>query len=185
MTHSDEFINYLKSFVPSDDGERASGNRAALATLRRALTGKPSDVVRTFQYIGDWLPPGQKAQDFYILVAGLFASHSQSTDHGNLGMHLAALRDVALRENDAARAMMLDKRLAAMLQVRSSHLGPHLRRMISFLKQGGIPVNWSQLLRDLRHWDDPQGYVQYRWALAFWGERRSDRSQSSNTGIQE
>ncbi len=183
MTHSDKFINHLKGFAPSD--EKATGDRAALATLRRALTGKPSDVVRTFQYIGDRLPPSQKAQDLYILVAGLFASHPQSTDQGNLGMHLAALRDAALRENNVARATMLDKRLSAMLQVRSSHLGPHLRRMISFLKQGEIPVNWGQLLRDLRNWDDPRGYVQYHWASAFWGERRSDQSQPSDAGIQE
>lgn len=38
------------------------------------------------------------------------------------------------------------------------------------------PINWAQLLADLRGWEDPQGRVQMAWAREFWREGPKRRS---------
>ncbi|MEN6479303.1 MAG: type I-E CRISPR-associated protein Cse2/CasB [Anaerolineales bacterium] len=184
--HSDVFIAYLQRFAENTgDEETPKIDRAALATLRRSLSGQPRDVVRTFRYIGQLLPRQREAQDLYVLIAGLFAMHPMNTAEGNLGDHLAMLRDAVKAEGHNGRADTIDKRLAAMLQVRRPHLRPHLLRMITFLKAGQVPVNWALLLRQLGNWDDPSGWVQRSWATSFWGSQNADSARRSSSMSQQ
>ncbi|MEI7990092.1 MAG: type I-E CRISPR-associated protein Cse2/CasB, partial [Chloroflexota bacterium] len=51
----------------------------------------------------------------------------------------------------------------------------YLRQIMSILKSKGIPINWSQLLRDIGYWDHPNRFVQRRWAASFWGNAGSSQ----------
>lgn len=155
--HIKTFTDYLHILAQEE-------NRAALAALRRALSGNPRYITDTFQYIGYYLPVHPQAQDNYILVGALFAYHPETTTEGNLGAHFAELRR---RLPDRADA--LERRFSAMLKAHPDDLTSHLRAAVGLLKGQEIPVNWYQLLYDVSHWGHIDRFVQRQWANAFWG----------------
>lgn len=142
---------------------RASEDRAALATLRRALSGRDADVLRAFRYVGYQLPSYPKDQDTCILVSALFALHPQEGGNGNMGNHLARLRRA-----DENKAQSIEHKFTALVTAQRDDLGTRLRQVVSLLEAGQIPVDWSKLLHDLDYWDHEDRFVQRQWASAFW-----------------
>ena len=155
--HIEGYIAHLKALVKEE-------NRAALAALRRALSGNPRYITDAFQYIGRYLPSYRRGQDAYILVGALFAYHPQVAEKGNMGNHFAALRG-----KNPEREKAFERRFSAMLKAHPDDLAYHLRAAVSLLKSNEIPVNWPQLLRDVLRWGHPERFVPRDWAAAFWG----------------
>lgn len=157
-TNKHPFIEYLEEL-------REANDRQALAALRRGLGRRPGAAAEMYPYVVPRLPAGMSAQEeeAYYLVAALFASHPMSTSHGNLGDHLRAVC-VA----DENRRAGVERRLVTLLAVHPDDLSDHLRQAISLLRSHEVPVNWDQLLRDIRYWDHPDAFVQRAWARAFW-----------------
>lgn len=158
MSQTEEFIGYLES---------RREDRAALAALRRGLGHPPGTVADMYRYVVPWLsddtPPWREAA-FYT-IAALFAYHPQSAGRGNMGDHFAQARG---RLGDETA---IDRRFTVLLAAHPEDLDFHLRQAVSFLKSKDVPVNWHQLLVDMVAWGHPEGYVQRRWARAFWGRR--------------
>lgn len=143
-------------FVSRLETLREGDARAALAALRRGLGGHPPyEVYR-------WLPVGLKPwqEDAALLVAALFAWHPQKGGRGNLGSAFFRIPD---------RSDSVEKRFAALLNCHGDDLPAHLRQAVSLLKAKEVPVNWLQLLKDLRNWDRQEHWVQRNWAREFWG----------------
>lgn len=163
--HIQDFVNHLRALAEADD-------RAALAALRRAWNGEQRDIIGTFRYVGRYLLPYQQVQDDYVSIAALFAYHPQSCEEGSMGTHFAALR-----ATNPEREQALERRFSAMLKAHPDDLSHHLRAAVSLLKSNKppIPVNWYQLLWDVRHWGYPGHFVQRRWATAFWGQAADDK----------
>jgi len=145
------------------EGLRENDDRAALATLRRALSGRPEDVLRAFQYVGYQLPSREDDQDICILVGALFAYHPLGGGAGNIGNHLATLRRA-----DENKTQSAERRFTALITSHRDDLPTALRQVVDLLAGGQIPVNWAQLLYDLDYWDHEQHFVQRDWASAFW-----------------
>ncbi len=154
----EKFIAYLESLRE---------DRAALAALRRGL-GQPTGAEpQMYPYVEPWLPDTNRAwlEKDYYLVASLFAYHPEPKGSGNMGAHFARTREPT-GDNTA-----VERRFVALLAAHPDDLRRfYLRQAVSFLKSKEIPINWRQLLADLRRWDHPHRYVQHRWARAFWGE---------------
>jgi CRISPR system Cascade subunit CasB len=142
---------------------RATEDRAALATLRRALSGRDADVLRTFRHIGYQLPSYPRDQDTCILVSALFALHPLEGGVGNMGKHMARLRSA-----DENKAQSVEHKLTALVTAQREALRLRLRQAVSLLAAGQVPVDWSQLLYDLDHWDNENRFVQRQWASSFW-----------------
>jgi CRISPR system Cascade subunit CasB len=179
--HIERFINHLQKLVKEEDEDRA-----ALAALRRALSGNPRYVTETFQYIGWYLPETQRQQDPYILVGALFAYHPQSTSEGNMGNHFATLR--RSWETAHKRTESLERRFNGLLRAHPDDLTPHLRSAISLLKRDEVPIHWEQLLYDVCYWGHFDRFVQRGWANAFWRrsvQEESDASQENTDFAQE
>jgi len=159
QNHSQHFIAYLHSLVEKQE-------RGALAALRRGLGHPPDQAPEMYPYIIPHLPTGLLPQQeaIFYLVASLFAYHQSNTEKGNLGNHLAAIRN---EQNQEA----LERRFTALLAAHPDDLPAYLRQAISYLKSKEAPVNWEQLLRDLLNWGHPEygPQVRKRWANAFWG----------------
>jgi CRISPR system Cascade subunit CasB len=155
MNEEHPFISYLES---------KRDNRGALAALRRGLGHTPGTVADMYPYVVPWLsedvPPWR--EDAYYLVAALFAYHPMKGGTGNMGDHFAKTRDPQ-GENTA-----IERRFTALLAAHPDDLDFYLRQAVSFLKSEEVPVNWHQLLMDVIAWGHPDGYVQQRWARAFW-----------------
>lgn len=159
-TQNHPFIEYL---------ETLKENRAALADLRRSL-GQPEYRYATAgRYVIPRLPADKPyLENWYYLVAGLYALHPENTTHGNLGTHFARTLD----HSDQERNKPIERRFTTLLSAHPDDLPDHLRQAISYLKSSDTPIaiNWSQLLRDLSNWSHPDRFVQKNWANAFWGQ---------------
>lgn len=156
------FIAYLQSLVDAED-------RAALAALRRGLGGPPGAVAEQYPHVVPWAPNGGPRwhEEIYYLVAALFAAHqgiwtpSDGLESTNLG---ASFRRLA----DATQSASVEKRFVALLNAHVDDVSAHLRHATSLLKAHNVPVDWAQLLHDLRDWGHPDRFVQRDWARAFW-----------------
>lgn len=164
MNQKHNFVTYLETLA--DD-------RAALAALRRGLGQPPGTVPDMFPYVIRHLPdsvrPGSWEERCYYLIAALYAYHPAGTTHGNLGDHFARTLGRNQDRNEAT-----ERRFSALLTAHPDDLHFYLRQAVSFLRsQDEVPVNWHQLMWDLRDWGVPERRtrVQQRWATQFWRRR--------------
>lgn len=159
-TSTGRFVAFLNDLLDRRD-------RAALAALRRATTGRPELMVDAHRYVQPWLPRGADAREeaAYYLIAGLFASHGGRGDASvaasDLGGTLASIRN---DDNEAA----LERRFIALLAAVAEDMPVHLRHMAALVRQADAPIRWEQLLRDVLAWERDGAPVQLRWARSFW-----------------
>ena len=170
-----KFIEYLEML-------EARRGRGALAALRRGLGSVPGSTPEMHPYIAQWAH-GERTrwrEDVYYLVAALFAYHPQSWHRSdeagptNLGASFAC---IAKREADDNRDSV-GHRFMILLTAPHEDLHLHLRHAISLLKAREQPVDWMQLLDDLKSWGHEDGWVQRNWARAFWGWGDAEDSNS-------
>lgn len=142
-------------------------DRGALAALRRGLGQPPGTAPAMFPYVERYLPAEVKPwqEHAYYLIAALFAYHPEPGGHGNVGHHFADVR----RKNPGGDDTALERRFTALLAAHRDDLPFYLRQAVSFLKSKEVPINWSQLFRDIQRWGYESRSVQKRWARAFWG----------------
>jgi len=163
MSDKHPFVEYL---------EGLREDRGALAALRRGLGPAPGTATEKFRYVVPWVPKGcsRQEEEAYYLVAGFFAYHPKAGGQGDMGNHMAQARDPQ-GDNTA-----IERRFTALLGAHPEDLHFYLRQTISYLRSKEVPVDWSQLLRDLRAWGHPERYVQRQWARSFWGARPPDQA---------
>jgi CRISPR system Cascade subunit CasB len=151
------FVGFLESLRDNED-------RGALAALRRGLGKPPGTVPAMHPLVVPRLPPGanRREEDLYYLVASLFAYHDQPRAQGNLGVSFRRVKDAAERDST-------ERRFVALLNCHRDDLPGHLRQVVGLAKSKDVPVDYRQLLTDLRYWDHPDRFVQRNWADGFWG----------------
>lgn len=158
------FVEHLESLVATQD-------RAALAALRRGLGKDPGTVAEMHRHVVPWLPAGASPwqEDAYYVLAALFAWHQGSWHRQdgdrkatNLGASFARL--AAGVEGDR-----VERRFVALLNCHRDDLSTHLRHAVGLLKSAEVPIDWSQLLRDIQNWGMESRPVQRGWARAYWG----------------
>ena len=160
QTLDESFIGYLESVLKRDD-------RAVLAHLRRGLGKEGGTAMEMFPYIARFVQNSYRSdENAYFLVAslfGLYPTNSWKSDEkgkNNLGKSLSLLKD----DSDS-----IEKRFVALLNSDEEDLPNHLRQIVSLLKAKDAPVNWDQLLKDIKGWSSESKYVQRNWAKEFWG----------------
>ena len=166
------FISRLEKLEREED-------RAALAALRRGLGKPPGTAIETHPYVMPYTTGmHDKDADAYYIVATLFGLYpcqswrsGASKAKNNLGASLALLKG----ESDST-----EKRFVALLNTHSDDLPDHLRQAISLLKSKDAPVNWLQLLKDIKGWNYESRSVQRDWAKGFWGDGREDASSDAS-----
>jgi CRISPR system Cascade subunit CasB len=159
------FIDYL---------HKLADDRAALAALRRGLGKPPGAAAETYPYVVPFLPQGRgdAAEEPYYLVATLFAYWHQgdrpvsANPPPNLGASLAKLQKTEKRKAESADSA--ERRFVALLNCHRDDLGQHLRRMVGLLRSKDIPIDWAQLLADVKGWNWESRSVQRAWGRAFW-----------------
>ncbi len=159
------FVRYLQQLA-------AEENRGALAALRRGL-GKPlGEAPEMYPYVMPLLGGrvSDRQEEAFFIVAGLFGLHQRSwagTEDGrgfsNMGASLALLKD---GKQDPA----IERRFVALLNAHPDDLAEHLRSLVSLLASKDAPIDWGQLLADIRRWDWEGQPVQREWARAFWAD---------------
>jgi CRISPR system Cascade subunit CasB len=170
----ERFVEYLEKLEAGQD-------RAALAALRRSLGKSPGQAAEAHRHVL-WVSPPSWEEPAYYLVAGLFALHPASwrkekddNQLTNFGASFARMKSKADSESS------IERRFVALLNCHADDLAEHLRHAVGLLRSNEIPVDWAQLLRDLRKWGHEDRFVQRRWARAFWGGNQSDQQADHGT----
>jgi CRISPR system Cascade subunit CasB len=144
------------------------------------------------RYVLKFLPEdtGVGQEEPYYLVASLFAFWHQGQDgaestEGNLGR---SLRTLVEQEEDPNRRRKLEKstekRLIALLNCHRDDLPEHLRQIVSLLKAKEVPLDWAQLLSDIKHWERDDRPVQKAWARGFWiGSRQREPEEAAHAEV--
>ncbi|NQT19769.1 MAG: type I-E CRISPR-associated protein Cse2/CasB [Planctomycetes bacterium] len=165
------FVAYLESLLERED-------RAALAALRRGLGKPPGTAAEMHPYVVPWLgehtAPWQDAP-LYI-TAALFAQWHQGTTAAadNVPQNLGcSLRECARIDPD--RLKSVERRLVALLNCHPDDLHIHLRHAVGLLKSKNVPLNWSQLLYDIKGWGWESRSVQRNWAKGFWATLKDNQ----------
>jgi CRISPR system Cascade subunit CasB len=125
----------------------------------------------------------------YYLVAGLWASAVSSSelerfrrqpeeepevsqgDQSNVNKGYRRTLGHAIAQLYLARnqSKSIEQRFVALLDADEEQLPYRMRQMVRLLKsEEGIPIYWSELLRDLLAWDYEHRPVQQKWARAFY-----------------
>ena len=158
-------------------------DRATLAALRRGLGKPPGMAGEMHAFVIPRLPelpahPGWIWEEkCYFIVASLFAWHPENIAAGrswerSFGASARALKSaLKIGPNEPDR---IATRLVALLNANSEDLPEYLRSMVGLFRAHSIAIDWEQLLRDLRWWDDPERAVQTKWAKAYWAPLREE-----------
>lgn len=188
-----QFIDHLLRLDGWLDGKRQEKNvdRAALGALRRAAGKAPEDADSAHPHVGRYLRPqdfnGDAWQVVCLYVVGtLFALHPPdrwpSGDSAgwwdrNLG---ASFRRKALDGHGSREGV--ERRFQWLLASDRSELATRLRHGASLLSSPPhpVPIDWLQLLRDLRGWGAEGSQVQARWASAFWRDDQPGPTLAAN-----
>lgn len=182
-TSSGGLIGWLRHLAERQD-------RGRLAALRRGLLLEPHQFYELYRVVPAQFLEGVSRAEVQrrLAIAILFASHPQSFSDEELAEHPRNLGE-SLRRLAVAQAggaidpaegppEALKRRFDALLAAHVDELFDHLRQIIRLLKSRDIPVDWAQLLRDLRDWDNEGRPVQWRWSRSFYvGERRQAETE--------
>lgn len=100
-------------------------------------------------------------------VAGLFATHPDGTSGGNFG---DTCRIIEQRRGDKRtddnKLTPTERHFQHLLTAeKGSELYNRVLRMVLMAKSHGVPVNYAQLVTDLRFWSER---TKTEWATAFW-----------------
>lgn len=152
-------IDHLKQL--KRDSDRVSPARAALAELRRGLSGSPRDRLVVGKHVVPFLGEmTQPDEEWFYLTAALFASHPLSANNVSLGRAFRQIKD------DSGST---EKRFLNLLAADPEQLRPLIRQAVALLAVSRRPVgiDWKMLLEDLLRWDRSELPVQNRWARDF------------------
>jgi CRISPR system Cascade subunit CasB len=179
--HAGRFVGRLLALGEKRDGHQEAGRRATLAELRRGVGRSPGEAPGAYREVLALLGDGEAApsfEDACFEVATLYSLYPENkgnvpsdahTRRRDMGGSLHLLAATSERKKGAER------RLMAMLDCDPDELRHHLRHAVSLLKADVTPIDWLQLLRDLRGWTRDDRSVQRRWARSFWGYNADDR----------
>jgi CRISPR system Cascade subunit CasB len=144
-------------------------DRGAMATLRCALIDakrhRAWPILARFDGIGS---------DFRALtvqlIAGLYASHPDECNNGDLGSTCRAFASEAERSMIDSKGELgpVSRRMQHLLAAEGEEVFPRVLRLVLRAKAEGVPVNYGQLLEDLMQWRYDPDAVRVRWARGFW-----------------
>lgn len=184
-TRSSGLVAWLRGLAERED-------RGRLAALRRGLLLEPHQFYELYQVVPSRFLEGigRDETERRLMVAILFAAHPVSFSDKelavrprNLGdsLRLLATRRSAGTSGDPDESLSepLKRRMDGLLSAHPEDLFEHLRQVIRLLKAEEVPVDWDQLLWDLRNWGREDRRVQWQWSRSFYvGQREAEGGES-------
>jgi CRISPR type I-E-associated protein CasB/Cse2 len=154
-------------------------NRGLMAELRHSL--RPTLEDRTWRVLGAFaLLQGTWEEKAQILVAKLYALHPKESEEkgtGNFGKTCRALCGEGENPSDLeAPPGPMGRRVQRLLAAEREDLEPMLVRLVAYAKSKEIPVDYTQLEKDLRYWGKE---TRLRWAEAFWAPAPDDEDEAT------
>lgn len=163
-----------------DSGSRGAAEaRRVLARLRRSFAG-PRQEAEAYDAVFQYDPP-EDEQDAWLLLAGLFALHSNNPPRGQERGSLGR----PMRELAQTRGASVDPRFRQLLAADRNSLPYYLRQAVRLLHTANAVIDYKRLLDDLvillgqRSAEEESRRVRLRWAREY--HYRPDRTQPTST----
>lgn len=152
-------------------------DRGLMANLRCALV--ESKRHRAWPYLGHLGGIAERRSDKTVqthfnrtvqTIAGLYATHPEETQEGNIGALCRGLLDEDERKKlaNAEGVGPISRRVQHLLAADGDEVFDRIVRFVLRAKAEGIPVNYEQLYKDLLEWEWHADRVRIRWAVSFW-----------------
>jgi CRISPR system Cascade subunit CasB len=108
--------------------------------------------------------------DISAFVAGLYATHPEACTNGNFGTTCKAIeRQRGDKSGEDGKLTPTERRFQHLLSAEpGEEVKQRILRMILMAKTQGVPVNYEQLLHDMKRWQ--WGEVKTKWAAAYWAQ---------------
>ena len=141
---------------------RHADNRGMMANLRCVLVdSKKHRAWPVLNRLGVAV-----TDDVLVVIAGLFATHSEIAQDGNFGATCKAIEEKRGEDRSDDKLTPTERRFQHLLAAeKGDELHKRVTRMILMAKSQGVPVNYVQLATDLRRWNDR---TKTEWAATFW-----------------
>lgn len=173
LTRDERFIEWLER-------RRDPKDLGIMAALRRGLGKRPGTAIEMYPYVVPFLSQKDSTwhEECMFIVASLFAMHNLPGGKGTMGSVLAKVAQLT-------GSGSVEARFVTLLDSTREELPDRLRHAVSLAKSKEVPVDWRQLLADLKRWNDYNPYVQRRWARDYWrtpvagSEDREDENTES------
>ena len=156
-------LDQIQASIEKDSGAKAD--------LKRSLTGELRHRRAVYPLILRHLSETEVQYNLeqWLLVTGFLGYYRQNLHPEN-----------RLTFGDSARKLLTEgsskgpeRRFRTLLETSLEDLRSPLTAMVRLMKSKGIPIDYSQLLVDLKYWEHPDQFIQDKWARAFWNAPRS------------
>lgn len=156
-SRASKYLTHVSRLVESDRGSRAA--------LKRSLTGIGEHRRAVYPFLLPLLEgiPSHD-QEFWFLVAGLFALYPQALDREESLSFGRSCQILNSRVNSGGP----ERRFKSLLDTDVADLDVPLTALVRLMKAKQVPLDYVSLLSHLQHWDHPSQWVQDRWARNFW-----------------
>lgn len=106
--------------------------------------------------------------DITAFVAGLYATHPEPSSSGNFGATCKAIeRQRGDKSGDDGKLTPTERRFQHLLSAEpGEELQQRVLRLVLMAKAQGVPVNYEQLLQDMKRWQ--WGNMKTKWAASYW-----------------
>jgi hypothetical protein len=148
-------------------------DRTARSFLRQLLTGIPEMEIKAKKYMGNLAYPRCSKKN---LIAGSIAEYpcEVPAEPFSFGTSLNKLC-----QHPDINSLGIERRLEMLLDLEVSSLTQPLHSLIIQARHTKIPIDYGELLYHLYCWDNPEKWVQLRWAEDFWcrSENKQEKSK--------
>lgn len=112
--------------------------------------------------------------DISSFIAGLYATHPDEATVGNFG---TTCRNIGQKRGeihtDEIKVTPTERRFQHLLSSERTELSDRIMRMVLLAKAQSIPINYVQLEKDMRNWNDR---TKTAWATSYWTQSSSKAS---------
>lgn len=99
-------------------------------------------------------------------VTGLYATHPEDISNGNFGATCKTIEQKrGDNRSDDNKLTPTERRFQHLLAAGKDEVCERVKRMVLMAKSQGVPINYTQLEKDLRFWTDQ---TKTEWAASFW-----------------
>lgn len=164
------------------------GNSEGQAAFKKAISAEPEHLWKVYKFLPSEISISSEWEEkhIWIPVACLFVFYPQKIEEVkdprryNFGL---SCWDLAVEINKIGESKGTERRFRALLDTSLSDIRSPLTNLVRQMKSKGIPINYPQLLADLRQWEHPNQYIQDRWARTFWRAETLDKGNSIDPPI--
>ena len=175
LKRATEVLEQIQASIKNDSGAKAD--------LKRSLTGEPRHRRAVYPLILRYLSETETQYHLeqWLLVTGFLGYYPQNLHPEN-----------RLTFGDSARKLLTEgsskgpeRRFRALLETSLEDLRSPLTAMVRLMKSNNIPINYPQLLVDLKYWEHPDQFIQDKWARAFWNAPRTETNKDGSNDVAE